>query len=194
VSGVEVVGPQQSAAQRADAALARLMAGNQRYVAARPEHGNELVQQRAACAAEQNPVAAVLGCSDARVPPALVFDQGPGALFTTRVAGNVATGAVLASIEYAVAYLHVPLVLVLGHTRCGAVGACLGATSPAEGHIGLLMDHICPAVERARELPGDLLRNATRMNVVAVAEAIRTSEPLIAARVASGGGGGGGGG
>jgi carbonic anhydrase len=166
--------------------LARLMEGNRRYVAARLEHGDAIAQQRAACAQEQHPIAVVLGCSDSRVPPSLVFDQGPGALFVTRVAGNIATGSVLASIEYAVVHLAVPLVVILGHTRCGAVGACVRGDVAAEGSMGLLMDAICPAVERARGEPGDLLDNATRANVAAAVEQVRTSEPLLASRVASG--------
>jgi carbonic anhydrase len=170
----------------AGAALARLMEGNRRYVAARLEHGDELAQQRAACAEEQNPVAVVLGCADSRVPPSLVFDQGPGDLFVTRVAGNIATGAILASIEFAVTHLAVPLVVVLGHTRCGAVGACVRGDVVPAGSMGLLMDAICPAVDRARTQPGDLLENATRANVAAAVEDLRTSEPLLAARVAAG--------
>jgi carbonic anhydrase len=170
----------------ASAALARLSEGNRRYVAARLEHGVEIGRQRAECAAEQHPFAVVLGCSDARVPPSLVFDQGPGALFTTRVAGNVASGPVLASIEYAVVQLGAPLVLVLGHTRCGAVGACISGGGAGDGHLRVLMDAICPAVAQARSLPGDLLDNATRANVAAVVDSIRSSEPVLAARVASG--------
>jgi carbonic anhydrase len=165
--------------------LEQLLAGNRRYVEGRPEHGHALAEQRAACAAEQHPSAVVLGCSDARVPPALVFDQGPGALFTTRVAGNVATDSVLASIEYAVLHLHVPLIVVLGHTRCGAVGACLSGGSD-EGHLGVLMASICPVVEQVREKPGDLLENATRAHVAAVVAQIETSEPVLAAQVARG--------
>jgi carbonic anhydrase len=166
-------------------ALERLAEGNRRYVAARLEHGEDLARQREECAAEQHPVAVVLGCSDSRVPPSLVFDQGPGALFTTRVAGNVASGPVLASIEYAVLHLGVSLVVVLGHTRCGAIGACIGGGTD-EGHLGTLMDSICPVVERARELPGDLLTNATRENVLAVADSIRRSEPVMGPRVEAG--------
>ena len=170
----------------AAASLALLKEGNGRYVAARLVHGDELARQREACAGEQQPFAVVLGCSDSRVPPSLVFDQGPGALFTTRVAGNVAAGPVLASIEYAVTQLHVPLVLVMGHTRCGAVGACISGAGTGAGHLGSLMESICPAVESARQLPGDLLDNATRANVRAVVDSIRRSEPLLAPLVAAG--------
>lgn len=169
----------------ADAALQRLLDGNRRYVAARLENAEELALQRAACAAEQNPVAVILGCSDSRVPPSMIFDQGPGALFTTRVAGNVADDAVIASVEYAVVQLQVPLVVVLGHTRCGAVGACL-AGLPVEGHLGVLMRAICPAVEQARRMDGDLLDNATRANVAATVARLRSSGPLLAPRVAGG--------
>jgi carbonic anhydrase len=173
-------------ATRAQEALDLLLEGNRRYMAARLEHGEELDRQRAACAAEQNPMAAILGCSDSRVPPALVFDQGPGALFTVRVAGNIATDSVVGSIEYAVANLQVPLVMVLGHTRCGAVGACLSGGMAAEGRIAVLMQSICPAVEQARALPGDLLQNATRANVAAAVAQLKASEPILAPLVASG--------
>jgi carbonic anhydrase len=166
-------------------ALQRLLDGNRRYVSARLENAGELALQRAACAAEQNPIAVVLGCSDSRVPPSMIFDQGPGGLFTTRVAGNVADDAVLASIEYAVVQLQVPLVVVLGHTRCGAVGACLAGV-PVEGHLGVLMSAICPAVEQARRMEGDLLDNAIRANVAATVARVRSSGPLLAPRVAGG--------
>jgi carbonic anhydrase len=168
-------------------ALQRLMEGNARY--RRGEAGNaaNLAERRSACAEAQHPVAAVLGCSDSRVPPQLVFDQAPGDLFTTRVAGHVASGAVTASIEFAVQELGVPLVLVLGHSRCGAVAACLlDEVASAEGKLGDLLEAIAPAVDRARRTPGDLLERAIRFNVEHVVEQLRSSEPILAPRVRSG--------
>jgi carbonic anhydrase len=171
----------------AAAALRRLLDGNVRYREGRAEHCERLAAQRSACAEEQHPFAAILGCSDSRVPPQLVFDQGPGALFTIRVAGNVATDAVTGSIEYAVEKLGVPLVLVLGHSRCGAVSACLhGGAESVDGHLGVVLRAITPAVDRARQAGGDPLDNAIRFHVQNVAGQLRESEPVLAPRVRRG--------
>jgi carbonic anhydrase len=168
-------------------ALRRLMEGNARYLGGRLEHGEQLAEQRSACAQEQHPFAAILGCSDARVPPQLVFDQGPGALFTIRVAGNVATDAVTGSIEYAVEKLGVPVVLVLGHSRCGAVSACLhGGVESTGGHLGVVLQAILPAVVRARQAEGEPLDNAIRFNVQHVVEQLQMLEPVLAPRVRRG--------
>jgi carbonic anhydrase len=168
-------------------ALRRLMDGNARYREGRAEHCQQLAAQRSACAEEQHPFAVILGCSDSRVPPQLVFDQGPGALFTIRVAGNIATDAVTGSIEYAAQTLGVPLVLVLGHSRCGAVSACLdGGAESADGHLGVILRAITPAVERARHADGDPLGNAVLFNVQHVVEQLRTAEAVLAPRVRRG--------
>lgn len=168
-------------------ALERLLEGNVRYRRGLLEHGKELELKRSLTAEEQHPFAAVLGCSDSRVPPQLVFDQGAGDLFTARVAGHVPTEAVVASLEYAVEHLDVPLVLVLGHTRCGAVTACLNAgPEKPSGHLGALLDHIEPAVRRARAGEGDLLERAIHFHVEDVVEELRASEPILAPRYRSG--------
>jgi carbonic anhydrase len=186
-----------------DAALAELLAGNRRYVAGRLRHGGDLRRRRAAAAAAQRPIAAIVGCSDARVPPQLVFDRGPGDLFTVRVAGNVATDDVVASLEYAVAELGVRLILVLGHTGCGAVGACLRqvATGDAgactgEGRLAALLRRIEPAAravlagEAATGDGGDAgdaaPERAVRLNVARAAAEIAAAEPVLAPRVAAG--------
>jgi carbonic anhydrase len=171
----------------AEEALKRLLEGNARYVRGVVRHCEGVAEQRTACAGEQQPLAVILGCSDSRVPPQLVFDQGPGDLFTTRVAGNVATDTVIGSIEYAVEYLSVPLVLVLGHSGCGAVSACLPEGAPAiEGSLGVLLREIAPAVERATGAGGDPLENAIRFNVEHAVERLRASEPVLAPRVRAG--------
>jgi carbonic anhydrase len=183
---LDLPGPEDSGIDAATA-LRRLMDGNARYREGLAEHCEQLAAQRSACAEEQHPFAAILGCSDSRVPPQLVFDQGPGALFTIRVAGNVATDAVTGSIEYAVEKLGVPLVLVLGHSRCGAVSACLhGGTESAGGHLGVVLQAIVPAVERARQAEGDPLQNAIEFNVRDVVAQLRRSEPVLAPRVRRG--------
>lgn len=175
---------------RADEALRRLMEGNQRFAARLSGRGDPIAEPRPvrpgpSCAQGQSPFAVVLGCSDSRVPPQLVFDQDPGDLFTTRVAGNVATDAVIASIEYAAVHLGVPLVMVLGHTCCGAVSACV-AGEAADGHLDVLMGRICPAVAATRDLPGDPVANAVRANVVSVVEVLRASRPVLAPLVERG--------
>ena len=169
-------------AAAAEEPLARLLAGNARYVAARLAHPNQTPKRRAALARSQRPFATVLGCADSRVPPEVVFDQGLGDLFVVRVAGNVADPAGIASIEYAASALECPLVMVLGHSRCGAVDAAVkaapGATFP--GQLGRLVEAIRPAVERVKDKPGDLLDNAVRANVAVMAETLRAAEPVLA--------------
>src|SRR5207253_2590876 len=147
---------------------------------------------RPSLAAGQSPVAVVVGCADSRVPPEIIFDQGVGDLFVVRVAGNVVSGAgasVTGSIEYAVAELNVPLVLVLGHGQCGAVKAAIkrfGANDALPGSIGDLVDTIRPAVLHARGQPGDLLDNAIRANVRRGVERLRALEPILADPVKKG--------
>jgi carbonic anhydrase len=105
--------------------LLRLMNGNKLYVAGEPRHPHQTLERRVEVANGQKPFAAILGCSDSRVPPEILFDQGLGDLFVIRVAGNVVDDAVQGSIEYAVEELAVPLVMVLGQGRCGAVKAAV---------------------------------------------------------------------
>jgi carbonic anhydrase len=170
----------------AQTALRRLLEGNARYQSGVLRHGEHLAEQRSDTAEEQRPYAVILGCSDSRVPPQLIFDQGPGDLFTTRVAGHVATDAVTATIEYAVERLGVPLIVVLGHDRCGAVTACLHGGVEPGGRLGHLLREIEPAVERARGVDGDPLENTIRFHVENVVQQLRESEPVLADRVRSG--------
>lgn len=128
-----------------DAALKALLVGNERFVAGmatRPRAGEA---RRAELVKGQHPVAVVVGCADSRVPPELLFDQGLGDLFVVRVAGNVAEPGVVGSVEYAAEHLGTPLVVVLGHERCGAVQATLGGAGE-EGNLGSLVKEIRPAV------------------------------------------------
>ena len=159
-------------------ALSRLLAGNHRYVTGTVAHPNQTAGRRRTVASSQHPFAIILGCSDSRVPPEVVFDQGLGDLFVIRVAGNIADPAALGSIEYAAEHLGVGLVVVLGHSRCGAVDAAVkGGEAP--GHIPVLVDAIMPAVEKTREQPGDRLDNAVKANALLVAEQLRTSDPVL---------------
>ena len=116
---------EEPAPTNANEALARLLKGNDRFVAGNALHRHQDVTRRKELIAEQHPFATILGCSDSRVPAELLFDQGLGDLFVVREAGNVVTTVDLGSIEYAVDHLHTPLVLVLGHESCGAVTAAL---------------------------------------------------------------------
>ena len=131
----------------ADAALYRLMAGNVRYVANKPKY-RDFSAGRAERVSSQFPIAAVLSCADSRVAPEFAFDQGPGDLFVVRLAGNFANDDGLATLEYAVKYLDVPLVLVFGHSNCGAVAAAikmLTDNAALPGHLPGLVHSIKPA-------------------------------------------------
>lgn len=132
-----------------DQAQALLRAGNQRFMAQSPEHTHTPAELLAETARGQAPIAAVLGCADSRVPVELIFDRGVGDLFVVRVAGNSATPATIGSIEYAVAELGVPIVVVLGHTGCGAVSAALGS-GDLPGNLPAVVEPIGPACEQAR--------------------------------------------
>jgi len=166
-------------------ALPRLLAGNHRYVTGTVAHPNQTAGRRRAVAGSQHPFAIILGCADSRVPPEVVFDQGLGDLFVVRVAGNIADPAALASIEYAAEHLGVELIVVLGHSRCGAVDAAVkGGEAP--GHLSVLVDAIMPAVEKTRDQPGDRLNNAVKANALLVAEQLRTSDPVLSHLVQDG--------
>ncbi len=136
----------------ADEALKSLMEGNKRFVENRmtcPSGCGPSVREK--LARGQQPYAIILSCSDSRVPPELIFDKGLGEIFVVRVAGNVPDLVVLGSIEYAAEHLGSPLVVVLGHSRCGAVTAAVDAHGEAEGNIGSILKAIAPAVEAAKQ-------------------------------------------
>lgn len=135
-----------------------LMAGNGRYVAGRSLRPNQTLVRRRELAKGQKPPVVVLSCSDSRVPPEMVFDQGLGDVFTVRVAGNIVDDDVLGSIEYAIEHLGSSLIVVMGHQSCGAVKAVVDKAE-ADGHIVPLVKHIMPVVEAARNKPGADLKN-----------------------------------
>lgn len=172
----------------ADAARTRLIAGNNRYLAGKPlrlDHS----RRREAVAPAQMPFAIVLGCSDSRVPPEILFDQGLGDIFTVRVAGNIADDLAIGSMEYAVEHFATPLIVVLGHERCGAVTAAVdavaaGVTPPP--HIASLVAAIRPVVEASRGMPGDAVENAIAMHVRRTVAALRASGPVLADAVERG--------
>ena len=172
--------------------LRRLLEGNQRFVrgeTASPRRGPDDFRP---LAEGQRPVAVIVGCADSRVPPELLFDQGVGDLFVVRVAGNVVKAAgppIKGSIEYAVAELGVSLVMVLGHSECGAVKAAIKHIDDRDalpGALGQLVNSIRPAVAKAKGMPGDLLDNALRANVAIGVETLRSLQPIVAPAVKRG--------
>jgi carbonic anhydrase len=175
----------------ADDALRILKEGNARYTSGHPQHLHQGPERRALTSAQgQHPLATVLTCSDSRVPAEIIFDQGIGDLFMVRVAGNVAATDEIGSLEYAVDHLAVPLVVVMGHTQCGAVAAVLdGAKLPP--NIAALVEPIKPAVDKAlQDHPGAardaLLKAAITDNVwQAIADMLEQS-PIIREKVKAG--------
>ena len=170
-----------------DLALQKLIDGNLRYAQGNASHPNQSLERRAELVSGQHPFAVILSCSDSRIPPELVLDQGLGDIFVIRTAGEVVDNASLASIEYAVDHLGVPLVMVLGHDSCGAVTAAVQG-GEAEGHLGSLIDFIRPAVEQAREAgeESDLLNSSIDNNVHNIVEALENSQPILSEKVEKG--------
>jgi carbonic anhydrase len=166
-------------------ALERLLAGNRRYATGRARRPNQNAERRAEICGGQLPFAVILGCSDSRVPPEIVLDQGLGDLFVLRVAGNVIDDMIVGTIEMAVTHLHAPLVMVLGHSQCGAVTAVVAGDELA-GHLPDLARVLQPAVDSAREMEGDLLANAVKQNALMMASQLRGSRPVLAPLVAGG--------
>lgn len=162
----------------ADEALAKLMAGNQRYVRYELKHPNKTLARRKELVKGQQPFAVILGCADSRVSPELLFDQGLGDLFVIRVAGNIVDDAILGSIEYAVEHLGTHLIMVLGHEKCGAVSAAVEG-GHAEGHVQALVSAIRPSVEASRDESGDKVQNCVIANARRVASQVRDSEPVL---------------
>ncbi|HVA41632.1 MAG TPA: carbonic anhydrase [Candidatus Binataceae bacterium] len=168
--------------------LAQLMAGNQRFRNDATGHPLLHAKRRAELAGGQAPFAVILSCSDSRVPPELIFDQGLGSLFVVRLAGNTVTRAGLESIDYAVDHLGTNLIMVLGHDSCGAVRGALAecASKPAAEKLPEIFANICPAVGQARKKGGDSLESsAIDLNVTDQVKALERSA-LFNQRVADG--------
>jgi carbonic anhydrase len=170
------------------ASLARLLKGNERYVEGVSQR-HDFRHEREALAGGQNPYAAILSCADSRIAPEYAFDSGRGDLFVCRVAGNFASSESIASLEYAVAELGTPLILVLGHDACGAVDATIkslkdGTTLP--GHLPSLVDAIAPAVKAVSQQGGDTLSRAIRQNVIDNVAKLGSATPILSAAVEQG--------
>ena len=169
-------------------ALRRLMEGNDRYVEGKMKL-HDFISERPSLALGQNPFAGILGCADSRVGPEYAFDVGRGDVFVCRGAGNFADVYSIASFEYAVAVLGTPLILVLGHDKCGAVDAAVKAVRDGKefsGHIPSLIDGIRPAVKAAADQSGDLLDNAIKQNVILNVERLKTASPILSEAVQRG--------
>jgi carbonic anhydrase len=165
-------------------ALQRLLDGNKRYAADdAPEAMHAHAVNRRHSIADQRPFATVLGCSDSRVPIEIVFNQGLGELFVIRVAGNILNDHVIGSVEYAIETFGCALVMVLGHSNCGAVTAAVDAVvhqRRAPARIATIVDAIRPNVEIVRNEP-DLLEAAIAQNVHSVTATLQQTQPLITA-------------
>ncbi len=167
-----------------DAALQKLVEGNQRFIQHQPQYPDQSAARVQEVAQAQHPFATILSCADSRVPAELLFDQGIGDLFDVRIAGNIATPEAIGSIEYAVTLLGTPVLMVLGHERCGAVTAAVqNETLP--GEISTFVKAILPAVKRVKDQPGDAVDNAVVANVKYQIEQLQRS-PLLAERLQSG--------
>jgi len=176
----------------ADQAWRDLMEGNGRFVKGSPSSPRRAPEDFRGLAEAQYPEAVIVSCADSRVAPEILFDVGVGDIFVVRVAGNVVGGAgavVLGSIEYAIAELNVPLIVVLGHSSCGAVKAAkqhIDAKDSLPGAINGLVELIKPAVTQSKGQPGDPLENAIRKNVEIGVGRLQGLEPILAPRVKEG--------
>jgi carbonic anhydrase len=166
-----------------DAALDRLMKGNQRYIDG-VSRRHDFKHEREALSGGQNPFAAILSCADSRIAPEYCFDTARGDLFVCRIAGNFASDEMTASLEYAVQVLNTPLIMVLGHEACGAVDATIksvkdGTTLP--GHLPSLVAALRPAVEAVKTDSGDMLANAIKRNVALNVDKLKGAAPILKA-------------
>ncbi|HEY4284863.1 MAG TPA: carbonic anhydrase [Chthoniobacterales bacterium] len=184
-SGADPAHPDQPSVAPAEA-ISKLKEGNGRYTSGSLQHPGQTTERRTELAKTQHPFAAILCCSDSRVPPEVVFDQGLGDLFIVRVAGNVINDEGLGSLEYTVDHLGTRLILVLGHQRCGAVDAAretIAAKGKAPGHIQSLVTAIKPAVEATAK---EDLDATIKANVKHVVDSVRSSSPILKAAIDSG--------
>jgi carbonic anhydrase len=169
----------------ADQALQKLIEGNIRYVALQMTSCTQTTKETIETLSKgQNPYAIILSCSDSRVPPEIVFDTTLGELFVVRVAGNIPDPIILGSIEYAAEHLGSPLVMVLGHERCGAVMAAFDAQGAPGGNIGAIVQTIAPAVKKAKQAvkgktKDELVQTAINNNVGLSAENLTRQSPVI---------------
>lgn len=166
-------------------ALEKLVAGNKRYLEGSLAHPNQTEERRRELANGQEPFACILSCADSRVPPEIVFDQGLGDLFVLRVAGNIVNDMITGSLEYAVEHLKTPLIVIMGHKRCGAVAATVqGGDVP--GKISSLVNAIKPAVDTAKAQSGDLVNNAAIENIKRGVKQLKAAAPILSEKANAG--------
>ena len=172
-----------------DEALGFLLDGNDRFMRGQPDHPNQDAERRTEAANHQNPFAVLFGCSDSRVAAEIVFDRGIGDLFVVRTAGHLIGEEVLASIDFAVAVLGTPLVVILSHDSCGAVGAALdahqNAVTPA-GHMRHIVERLTPEVLEARAEGVTDRDEVVRMHGRRTAEDLLEQSALLRERVEAG--------
>jgi carbonic anhydrase len=175
-----------------DAVLDHMLEGNNRFALGKPLHPRRTPKDFAALAEGQAPFAAILGCADSRVTPELIFDQGIGDLFVVRIAGNIVSGTgptLKGSIEYAVAELGVRLIMVLGHSGCGACKAAIEhveANDKLPGAIGDLINPIRPVVKMVAGQPGDKLANVIAANIKVGVKRLEGLDPILSKLAISG--------
>ncbi|MFE9692789.1 carbonic anhydrase [Micromonospora sp. NPDC005806] len=183
--------PAAGAARTPRTALAELLAGNRRFVSGQPVHGHDVTAAAAVASGDQQPYAVVLGCIDSRVPLEAIFDQTFGSICVIRTGAHVLDRAVLGSIEYVVGQLGVPLVMVLGHERCGAVGSAVEALRTGQrpgGSLAYVIDRIAPAVTEVGAEDPDAHPLAIRRHVRRTVATLRADDllagPVVAGEVA----------
>jgi carbonic anhydrase len=171
-----------------DASLELLVKGNKRYVNGVARR-HDFKTEREALVGGQNPYAGILSCADSRIAPEYTFDSARGDLFVCRVAGNFANDDTIASMEYAVAILGVPLIMVLGHDACGAIDATIKSlkdNTTLPGHLPSLVTSLTPAVKAVSGKPGDQLDNAIRQNVIDNVAKLKSASPILNSAVEKG--------
>ena len=164
-----------------DTSLELLMKGNKRYIDG-VSRRHDFKHEREALVGGQNPYAGILSCADSRIAPEYAFDSGRGDLFVCRVAGNFANDDTIASMEYAVAVLGTPLIMVLGHDACGAIDATIKSlkdNTTLPGHLPSLVTSLTPAVKAVSGRPGDQLDNAIRQNVIDNVAKLKSATPIL---------------
>lgn len=166
-------------------ALQKLIEGNERFYNSNHFFPNLVEERRLELVSGQNPFAIIISCSDSRVPAEIVFDRGLGDLFVIRNAGNIISSSVIGSVEYAISYLEVPLIVILGHDDCSAVKASINSASNSFFVRGI-QEKIFPAVEKARKQEGDLIYNSIINNVQIQGSKLKTAGNIIPEYIADG--------
>ena len=167
-------------------AIKKLAGGNRRFLEGKSIKPRQNLETLKKLEEGQHPFATIVGCSDSRVPNEMIFDQGFGDLFIIRTAGQVSAAASYGSMEFAVLKLDTKLIVVLGHTECGAVKAAVDRPENVPGHIVTLINEIKPAVKKCEHMPGNTLNNAVRQNVIEQVNNLRDLDPILHKKYAAG--------